>query len=106
MHGWVIVSKVLLPAVVAPLVAGVGCGAGPRRLAYRVTRRTPSAQTNTGFKYGAGVHGLVGGAGPRHVRRSATMGVITLVLIAANLQAAGTGPQMWVIMIFLLWRSA
>ena len=31
-----------------------------------------------------------------------TMGVITLVLIAANLQAAGTGPQLWVIMISAL----
>ena len=31
-----------------------------------------------------------------------TMGVITLVLIAANLQAAGTGPQMWVIIISAL----
>ena len=30
------------------------------------------------------------------------MGVITLVLIAANLQAAGTGPQMWVIIISAL----
>ena len=27
-----------------------------------------------------------------------TMGVITLVLISANLQASGTGPQMWVIL--------
>ena len=31
-----------------------------------------------------------------------TMGVITLVLIAANLQASGTGPQMWVIIISAL----
>jgi inorganic phosphate transporter, PiT family len=30
------------------------------------------------------------------------MGVITLVLIAANLQAAGTAPQMWVIIISAL----
>lgn len=31
-----------------------------------------------------------------------TMGVITLVLIAANLQAAGTGPKRWVIIISTL----
>ena len=96
-HGWVIVSKVLLPAVVAPLVAGVGAALATK-LAYRITRRTPSAQTNTGFKYAqaftaslvALAHGTSDG--------QKTMGVITLVLIAANLQAAGTGPQWWVVL--------
>jgi len=95
-HGWVIVSKVLLPAVVAPLVAGIGAAMGTR-FAYRITRKTPSAQSNSGFKYGqaftasmvALAHGTSDG--------QKTMGVITLVLIAANLQASGTGPQLWVI---------
>ena len=95
-NGWVIVSKVLLPAIVAPLVAGIAA-AWATRLAYRITRRTPSVHTETGFKYGqaftasmvALAHGTSDG--------QKTMGVITLVLIAANLQAAGTGPQLWVI---------
>ena len=95
-HGWVIVSKVLLPAIVAPLVAGIGAAVGTR-LAYRITRKTPSAHINSGFKYGqaftasmvALAHGTSDG--------QKTMGVITLVLIAANLQASGTGPQLWVI---------
>ncbi|MFZ1118483.1 MAG: inorganic phosphate transporter [Propionibacteriaceae bacterium] len=100
-HGWVIVSKVLLPAIVAPLVAGIAA-AWATRLAYRITRRTPSVHTGTGFKYGqaftasmvALAHGTSDG--------QKTMGVITLVLIAANLQSAGTGPQMWVIIISAL----
>ena len=95
-HGWVIVSKVLLPAIVAPLVAGIGAAMGTR-LAYRITRKTPSTHSNSGFKYGqaftasmvALAHGTSDG--------QKTMGVITLVLIAANLQASGTGPQLWVI---------
>jgi PiT family inorganic phosphate transporter len=95
-HGWVIVSKVLLPAIVAPLVAGIAAAMGTR-FAYRITRRTPSAHSNSGFKYGqaftasmvALAHGTSDG--------QKTMGVITLVLIAANLQASGTGPQLWVI---------
>jgi PiT family inorganic phosphate transporter len=66
-------------------------------LAYRITRKTPSAQSNSGFKYGqaftasmvALAHGTSDG--------QKTMGVITLVLIAANLQASGTRPQLWVI---------
>ena len=95
-HGWVIVSKVLLPAIVAPLVAGIAA-VWATRLAYRITRKTPSVYSNTGFKHGqaftasmvALAHGTSDG--------QKTMGVITLVLIAANLQAAGTGPQIWVI---------
>ena len=96
-HGWVIVSKVLLPAIVAPLVAGIGAALATR-LAYRITRKTPSAHSDAGFKYGqaftaslvALAHGTSDG--------QKTMGVITLVLIAANFQATGTGPQWWVIL--------
>ena len=96
-NGSVIVAKVLLPAIVAPLVAGIAAMLATR-LAYRVTRRTPSVHSNTGFKYGqaftaslvALAHGTSDG--------QKTMGVITLVLIAANLQAADTGPQWWVML--------
>jgi PiT family inorganic phosphate transporter len=96
-HGWVIVSKVLLPAIVAPLVAGIGAGLATQ-VAYRITRKTPSAHSDGGFKYGqaftaslvALAHGTSDG--------QKTMGVITLVLISANLQAVGTGPQLWVIL--------
>ena len=95
-HGWVIVSKVLLPAIVAPLVAGIGAALATM-LSYRITRKTPSGHSDTGFKYGqaftaslvALAHGTSDG--------QKTMGVITLVLIAANLQAPGSGPQWWVI---------
>jgi PiT family inorganic phosphate transporter len=96
-HGWVIVSKVLLPAIVAPLVAGFAA-AWATKLAYRITRKTPSVHSNTGFKYGqaftssmvALAHGTSDG--------QKTMGVITLVLIAAGFQASGTGPELWVIL--------
>lgn len=96
-HGWVIVSKVLLPALVAPLVAGLAAAAATR-LAYRITRRSDRRATDGGFKYGqaftaslvALAHGTSDG--------QKTMGVITLVLVAAGLQASGTGPQWWVIL--------
>jgi PiT family inorganic phosphate transporter len=96
-HGWVIVSKVLLPALVAPLVAGLAAAAATR-LAYRITRRSERAATYSGFKYGqaftaslvALAHGTSDG--------QKTMGVITLVLIAAGLQGVGSGPQWWVVL--------
>ena len=96
-NGSVIVSKVMLPAVVAPLVAGAAAAIATR-LAYWITHRTPTDHLNTGFKYGqaftaslvALAHGTSDG--------QKTMGVITLVLISANLQPEGTGPQPWVIL--------
>ena len=50
-NGWVIVSKVLLPAIVAPLVAGIAA-AWATRLAYSITKKTPSVHSETGFKMG------------------------------------------------------
>jgi PiT family inorganic phosphate transporter len=96
-NGSVIVSKILLPALLAPVVAGVAAMLATR-IAYRITRRTPSVHTESGFKRGqaftaslvALAHGTSDG--------QKTMGVITLVLIAANLQPAGSGPQSWVIL--------
>ncbi len=93
----VIVSKVLLPAIVAPTVAGLAAAVATA-LAYRITRRTPSKHSETGFKYGqaftasmvALAHGTSDG--------QKTMGVITLVLIVSGFQAAGTGPQWWVVL--------
>ncbi|WP_344812599.1 inorganic phosphate transporter [Microlunatus aurantiacus] len=93
----VIVSKVLLPALVAPTVAGLAAAAATA-LAYRITRRTPSKYSETGFKYGqaftaslvALAHGTSDG--------QKTMGVITLVLIVSGFQASGTGPHWWVVL--------
>ncbi len=95
-NGWVIVSKVLLPAIVAPLVAGIAA-AWATRLAYRITRKTPSVHSNTGFKYGQAFTACMVALAHGTSDGQKTMGVITLVLIAANLQASGTGPQLWVI---------
>ncbi len=93
----VVVSKVLLPALVAPTVAGLAAAAATA-LAYRITRRTPSTYSETGFKYGqaftaslvALAHGTSDG--------QKTMGVITLVLIVSGFQASGTGPHWWVVL--------
>lgn len=94
----VIVSKVLLPAVVAPLVAGLGAAAATV-IAYRITRRTRRDHSESGFKYGqaftaslvALAHGTSDG--------QKTMGVITLVLIVSGFQASGTGPHWWVVLL-------
>ena len=95
-NGGVIVSKVVLPSLAAPLVAGLAAAVATR-LAYRITRKAQHEGTDAGFKYGqaftaslvALAHGTSDG--------QKTMGVITLVLVAAGLQQADTGPRWWVI---------
>lgn len=92
----VVVSKILLPAVVAPLVAGIGAGIATN-LAYRITGYQ-NKRTRRGFKYGQAVTGSLVALAHGTSDGQKTMGVITLVLITGNYQLAGTSPQWWVVL--------
>jgi PiT family inorganic phosphate transporter len=96
-HYSVVISKVLLPAICAPLVAGLAAVLATR-LAYRLTRSVPSAYTNKGFKRAQAFTGSLVALAHGTSDGQKTMGVITLVLIAAQLQPVGTGPQWWVVL--------
>jgi PiT family inorganic phosphate transporter len=97
-----IFQKVILPAVFAPIIAG-GVAYLCTRLAYALTsRHDPETgdkltQKRGGFRNGqVYTSSLVALAhGTNDAQK--TMGIITLVLISANLQATGSGPQWWVI---------
>ncbi|WP_111766124.1 inorganic phosphate transporter [Nakamurella deserti] len=92
----VVISKILLPAIVAPLVAGVAAGLATA-LAYRITGNQ-NKRTRRGFKSGQAVTGSLVALAHGTSDGQKTMGVITLVLITANYQDAGTDPQWWVIL--------
>jgi PiT family inorganic phosphate transporter len=91
-----LVGKVLIPAVVAPLVAflvaGVGIG-----LAYRIAGRQRPGPVTRGFRYGQVISGglLALAHGTNDAQK--TMGVITLALIANGTLAANADPPLWVI---------
>jgi inorganic phosphate transporter, PiT family len=91
-----LVGKVLVPAVVAPvlafLVAGVAIG-----IAYRVVGRQRPGVVSRGFKYGQVVSGglLALAHGTNDAQK--TMGVITLALIANGSLGADADPPTWVI---------
>ena len=97
--GSVLLSKIVLPALLAPFIAGVVAFLATK-LAYALTRRAPQAQN--GFKYGQiFTSSLVSLAhGTNDAQK--TMGVITLTLIAAGFQSSGSGPAFWVIAICAL----
>jgi inorganic phosphate transporter, PiT family len=91
-----LVGKVLIPAVVAPvlafLVAGMAIG-----IVYRVVGRQRPGLVSRGFKYGQLVSGglLALAHGTNDAQK--TMGVITLALIANGSLGADADPPTWVI---------
>jgi PiT family inorganic phosphate transporter len=91
-----LVGKVLIPAVVAPilafLVAGIAIG-----IAYRVVGRQRPGIVTRGYRYGQVVSGglLALAHGTNDAQK--TMGVITLALIANGNLGAEADPPTWVI---------
>ena len=90
----VLLSKVVLPAVLAPLTAGLVAFLATR-IAYTVTKK----RQREGFRYGQiFTSSLVSLAhGTNDAQK--TMGVITLALIAGGFQAVGSSPEFWVIVV-------
>ena len=86
----VVLSKVVLPALLAPLIAGL-VGYTATRLAYTITRRRDDKSERGGFRYGQiFTSSLVALAhGTNDAQK--TMGVITLTLIASGALGAGSG---------------
>jgi PiT family inorganic phosphate transporter len=92
-----LVSTVLIPAVLAPVIATAVAAIGTW-LVYRAVRRVPEERTNTGFRYGQiGSASLVSLAhGTNDAQK--TMGVIFLALIAyGSADAKSSLPPFWVI---------
>ncbi|MDR4532521.1 anion permease [Glutamicibacter sp. PS] len=93
----VLLSKVLLPALCAPVIAGVSAYLCTK-LAYSITRRqSGSSPKRGGFRYGQIFSSSLVALAHGTNDAQKTMGVITLTLVASGLQEANTGPHMWVI---------
>ncbi|MBA9048044.1 anion permease [Streptomyces griseofuscus] len=91
-----VVGKVLLPAVVSPVVAGVAACAATY-LAYLLSARARQDRVTKGFRIGqiasASLVSLAHGTNDAQK----TMGVITLTLISAGALGHDAGPPVWVI---------
>jgi inorganic phosphate transporter, PiT family len=91
-----LVGKVLVPAVVAPILAFLVAGAAIG-ISYRVVGHQRPGIVTRGYRYGQIVSGglLALAHGTNDAQK--TMGVITLALIANGTLAADADPPMWVI---------
>ncbi|MBT2524882.1 inorganic phosphate transporter [Streptomyces sp. ISL-99] len=95
-NGGTVVTKVLIPAIAAPLVAGLAAYLASR-LTYRIGRNADPKATAKGYRAGqitsAGLVSLAHGTNDAQK----TMGIITLALVAGGILAPGSNPPMWVI---------
>ncbi|CAN5186629.1 inorganic phosphate transporter [soil metagenome] len=90
--GGVLVSKILIPAVLAPFTAGLVSFVATK-IAYSITRKRQRDGFKRGQIFTSSLVSLAHGTNDAQK----TMGVITLTLIAAGMQPSGTGPELWVI---------
>jgi PiT family inorganic phosphate transporter len=90
--GAVVVSKILIPALLAPLLAGVVSFLATR-IAYGITKKRERDGFKVGQVFTSSLVSLAHGTNDAQK----TMGVITLTLIAAGMQPVDSGPQFWVI---------
>ncbi|MFE0103051.1 anion permease [Streptomyces sp. NPDC059009] len=95
-NGGTVVTKILIPAVAAPIVAGLAATFATR-LTYRIGRNTDDKATAKGYRAGqiasAGLVSLAHGTNDAQK----TMGIITLALITGGVLSPGANPPMWVI---------
>ncbi|MEV4436092.1 inorganic phosphate transporter [Streptomyces sp. NPDC049585] len=91
-----VVMKVLIPAVAAPIVAGIAATVATR-LTYRLAKGRDERDTAKGYRVGqiasAALVSLAHGTNDAQK----TMGVITLTLVAGGVVAPHSDPPMWVI---------
>lgn len=98
-----VLEKVIIPALTAPLIAGLAAFLATR-LAYWVTARSQEARKKTGistgrqtFKVGQIFTSSLVALSHGTNDAQKTMGVITLVLVTAGFQESGDHVEWWVI---------
>jgi inorganic phosphate transporter, PiT family len=93
----VLLDKVIIPAVAAPVIAGVVAYTATK-LAYAITRRYDGRPDGRdGFRYGQIFSSSLVALAHGTNDAQKTMGIITLTLISVNLLPAGSGPTFWII---------
>jgi PiT family inorganic phosphate transporter len=97
-HGDVLVTKVLIPAIAAPLVAGIAAMLATK-LMYSLGKKADGSQSSEkGYRAGqiasAGLVSLAHGTNDAQK----TMGIITLALVAGGTLAPDSDPPMWVVL--------
>ncbi|MCC9306877.1 inorganic phosphate transporter [Kitasatospora sp. RB6PN24] len=92
----VVVTKILIPAVASPVVAGLAAW-GATKAAYLITRKAGEAATEKGFRKGQIASSSLVSLAHGTSDGQKTMGIITLALISAGALPKHSMPPTWVI---------
>ncbi|MBJ8347025.1 inorganic phosphate transporter [Antrihabitans sp. YC2-6] len=95
-HFSVLVSKILLPALTSPVLAGVVALIGTY-LVYKMTHSAAKKSVDAGFRFGQTISASVVSLAHGTSDGQKTMGIITLLLITSGHLSPGSGPPLWVI---------
>lgn len=91
-----VATKVLIPALVSPVVAGLAAFCATR-LIYVIVKRMKEGEVESGFRHGQTITACLVALSHGTNDAQKTMGIITLALIAVGAQPSGSDPQLWVI---------
>jgi PiT family inorganic phosphate transporter len=92
----VVVQKVLLPAAVSPIIAGVAAATGTM-IAYRANEGVKKKHVSRGFRAGQNISASLVSLAHGTNDAQKTMGVITLTFILAGIQPTHASPYLWVV---------
>ncbi len=93
---FMVLTKVIIPALVSPVVAGLASFVAVK-LIYFIVNRLDQTRVEEGFRHGQTITACLVALSHGTNDAQKTMGIITLTLIAVGVQASGTGPQLWVV---------
>jgi PiT family inorganic phosphate transporter len=91
-----VVSKILIPAVASPIVAGLAAW-GATKVAYLITRRAGEETTTKTFRRGQTISSSLVSLAHGTNDAQKTMGIITLTLVSAGALHKHSLPPTWVI---------
>lgn len=93
-----VIGKVLVPALISPVVAGLAAFVAVRLILF-IVRKMDENYVGVGFRHGQTITACLVALSHGTNDAQKTMGIITLTLISVGAQASGSGPQLWVIAI-------
>ena len=92
----VVITKILIPALVSPVVAGLAAFVACK-LIFFVVKKMNEDKVIDGFRHGQTITACLVALSHGTNDAQKTMGIITLTLVSTGLQASGTGPELWVV---------
>lgn len=95
---FMVLTKVLIPALVSPIVAGLAAWVAVK-LIFLIVGKMKESEVESGFRHGQTITACLVALSHGTNDAQKTMGVITLALIAVGVQPSGSDPQLWVVVV-------